>query len=243
MAIEKSELKALLAENFGRQMEQSQEKAGYAIYENKGMAVGFLRSEVLLNKKAQETKDKLLHGTVEIDLTDPMELAKFVVGEMMSVASEIHKQGDEASKAGLQSEGEKKAWGEAAKLLFDTWKEENNKIEAFRAAVAAGRLSQDGDDLVLDEEPGDNGHAGPPPPRALGMHPGLPLKAKREQAEVLKAQEPTGPEEPSEEPSGGEDEAPEEPVKAKAKKGSAKAKVGRLRKKIAKQGENGAQDS
>lgn len=243
MTIEKSELKMLLAKDFGQQMEKAQEKAEHAIYENKGMAVGFLRSEVLLNQKTQETKDRLLHGKVELDLTDPIELAKFVVGEMMSVASEIHKRGDEASKAGLQAEGEKKAWGDAAKLLFDVWKEENNKIEAFRAAVAAGRLSQDGDDLVLSDDPGDNGRAGPPPPRVPGMHPGLPLKAKREQAEMLKAQESSEPEESSEGESGDEDEASKGSVKARSKKTSAKSKVGQLRKKVSKQGENGAQDS
>lgn len=195
MTIEKSELKMLLARDFGQQMEKAQEKAEHGIYESKGAAVAFLKVETMLNQQAQATKNKLMEGKVEQDLTDPAALARFVVGELMTVTREIHKLGDGASKAGLQSEGEKKAWGDAAKMLFEVYKQENNKIMAFREAVAAGKVSQAGDDLVLDDDPGDNGRAGPPPPRPMGMHPGMPLKAVREKKMVVtKAKKKEAPE-------------------------------------------------
>lgn len=186
MSIEKTELKMLLARNFCEEMEKSQVKARASIKEYKGEARAFLKAEKMLNEQTQKTKQKIMDGKVEADLTDPMQLAKFVVGEMMSLAGEIHNLGNGAITSGIRAEGSVSAWEDAAKLLQDTYEEERRKLEAFRAAMAEHRVRDVGGDLVIEDAVGDNGReaaGGPPPPRAVGTHPGLTLKALREAGE------------------------------------------------------------
>ena len=183
MSIEKTELKMLLARNFCEEMEKSQVKARASIKEYKGEARAFLKAEKMLNEQTQKTKQKIMDGKVEADLTDPMQLAKFVVGEMMSLAGEIHNLGNGAITSGIRAEGSVSAWEDAAKLLQDTYEEERRKLEAFRAAMAEHRVRDVGGDLVIEDAVGDNEQragGGPPPPRAVGTHPGLTLKALRE---------------------------------------------------------------
>jgi hypothetical protein len=231
MTIEKTELKMLLAKNFCQEMEKAKAKARTSIGEFKGEAQAFLRVEKMLNEQTQKTKRKLMDGKVEADLTDPVELAKFVVGEMMSLASEVHNLGNGAA---VRAEGSVTAWAEAAKLLQDTYDEERRKLEVFRAAMAEHRVRVDGDDLVIEDALGDNGRevaGGPPPPRPMGMHPGLSLKAIREQEEAQAARAPT-------EPEGGE--VLEEKKPKKKMKGTVKAAK---KMRSMKRGENGATDS
>jgi hypothetical protein len=233
MSIEKTELKMLLARNFCEEMEKSQVKARASIKEYKGEARAFLKAEKMLNEQTQKTKQKIMDGKVEADLTDPIQLAKFVVGEMMSLAGEIHNLGNGAITSGIRAEGSVSAWEDAAKLLQDTYEEERRKLEAFRAAMAEHRVRDVGGDLVIEDAVGDNEQrvgGGPPPPRAVGTHPGLSLKALREQATESQRQSGVGPE---------EIQTAEKKPKKKLK-GAVKAAK---KMRSMKRGENGASDS
>lgn len=173
MTAEKAELKSLIARNFAEEMRISGDRAVQGIHSNKGAALAFLQAEKILNEQTQTTRTKLIEGKLDVDLTQPVELAKFIVGELMAAAKKIHELGDNAATSAVRAEGEVKAWQTAEKLHLKVFAEEQSKAEALRAAARAA-LEQGGDGDVDARDLG-----GPGAPRPPGGHPGLPVKAQR----------------------------------------------------------------
>lgn len=213
MGIEKSELKSLIARNFAEEMRISGERAKKTVNAFDGAATAFLQAEKILNEQTQVARNALIDGKVDVDLTDPPALLKYIVDHFMRAARRIHELGDGARLSNIKAQGEVTAWEAAEKIHLQTMAEEQAKVEAFRAAAARG----DNDVDVRDGNGGNGiGAPGPRPPRAPGEHPGPPMKAHREIASTFA------------------DEALDDAKAAPPEKAKAKAKPKPARKAVAK---------
>lgn len=186
MSLEKSRLKMLIAENIGRELEEARDKAGRDIYRHQGAASALNKAEEALNKLTQKLKDEFIQSDAELpfDPTNKIEVGKFIVEQIMKGTSEIHNLADISGQSAIRAEGIKLGYEASVKTVFKTYEDEKNKLDALAAAIEAGKIRKDGDELVLVEDVDD-----PKAPRPPGAHPGPPLKAKREAEGAKSAEE------------------------------------------------------
>jgi hypothetical protein len=180
--LEKTKLKILTTKSIGQELEKSRDKAEKNIYRHQGAATALKKVEKLINTSSQEVRNELVAAAeaeeLPFDAEDPMEVGKYVVGKLMAVSGKVHRLVDEACASSTRAEGIKLGLEESIKRVFKTYDEETTKLENIMKMIEEGKIAQDGDDLVVVRDPDD-----PNAPRPPGVHPGPPMKARRQEEE------------------------------------------------------------
>jgi len=171
--LEKSKLKAVMAEGIGRDLEKDLEGAQVKVYKYQGAHDAMVQACKVVSELSGKAKDDLLHEKVEIDPTDTIAVAKFVVAKMQEAVARLHEMAEIAKVSAIKADGERAGMELAVKRVKGIFDGEVNKLEALKAQIEAGEvLVEDG----VVTHVGD----GPRPP---GVHPGPTLKMIR-QSEV-----------------------------------------------------------
>jgi len=213
MTLEKSKLKALMAESFAADLFKSRDAAFQETHRHKGAAEAFGKAENLLSARTQEIRKELIEKGLPFDASDPIAVGKWIVEQLMLSSNAIHKLAESAAASALRAEGQQKGIELAIDKLSNVAEEESAKVASAEKAFAEGRLTDGGDgDMLLSP--------GPSAPRMPGQHPGPPMKAQRQGSLPLDAPSQDPPQEPAAE---GVEEK-EEPAKKPSRKTAAKPK-------------------
>lgn len=167
MSIEKMQLKALMAEGIGRDLEKDMNSAQIKVYKYQGAQDALQQACKTLGELAAKTRDELFDGEIKLDPEDPMATAKFVVARLQAGVAKLHEMAEVAKTSSIKADGERAGIEHAVlsvKKIFDT---ENSKIAAIRQKLESGEI------IVED---GDR-----PEPRPTGTHPGPTLKMQRQE--------------------------------------------------------------
>ena len=177
MSLEKSELKALMADNFAADLFAAKEKSDGEVHRHTGQMEAYSKAKQMMTAVSQNINDEIVKAPEPpFDPTDLVSIGKWVVSRFMGAANEFHKLAESAAKSSVQAEGMAKGIEIAINRMAAVSTEERNKVDAAKAALASGKLVDAGDgDMVLTPGPGA--------PRVPGQHPGPPMKAQRQAAE------------------------------------------------------------
>lgn len=167
MGIEKSALKVTVAESFTDDIKARQDKSRQNIYRYQGAHKAFQESEELLKKATKKIRDDFVGGKIEIDTSDPMNIGKFLINSIMMVSKKLHDLSNASFDSIVRSEGEVRGMELAVEGIDNVIKSERLKIAEIAKSIESGQLKV------------DEGESNRPEPRAVGTHPGPPMKAKR----------------------------------------------------------------
>ena len=172
MNLGKSELKMLVAKGFGDDLFTRVEKAKAQGEQFKGAVVAYGKAEEIINQVTQLVSEEARTGKIDVEGSDPMDIAKYAVAKLMSASKKIHELSDNATNSVIRAEGLVVGYENAAKMARTMFDEEAAKIEALKRAISDGTVREEGDKLAAFDGPGSS--------RVPGMHPGLPMKAQRQ---------------------------------------------------------------
>lgn len=183
MNLEKLKVKALMAENFGREFEKDIERSRTKVLKLQGANEALVAAIKSVTELIGVTKDKVLAFEIKLEANDEIGLAKFIVAQMQPVVRKLHDMAELANANSIRADGERAAFEDVVKRLKGVFDEELNKLQNLEKQIKDGSVKVVDGDLVFV---GD----GPRPP---GVHPGPTLKMQRqdETSEPSKAAEST----------------------------------------------------
>lgn len=178
MGIEKSALKITVAESFVSDIEKRCEKSRHNIYRYQGAHKAFQEAEELLKKTTQSIRNDFVGGKIELDLSDKMNIGKFIVESLMKVSKKFHDLSGAAFDSVVRSEGEVRGLEIAAAGITKSVNNDRSRIMAVAERIESGKLKVDESALYDNDDRR-------PISGAVGTHPGPTMKARR-QAEKKK---------------------------------------------------------
>ena len=172
MNIQKSEVKIALTKEFGKKLD---EKKQAAVKEQHAMA-GEIRA---LRTVATKVADLMTHvdrdlkeGKINEILGEPMLVAKYAKKQYQHAIGVIDNLATQAEISAHRCAGLEIGFRQSCEFIEKMHAEELNKLESLRMAIDEGKVKLVDGELVIS---GDEDTKGP------GGHPGLPMKAKRQQ--------------------------------------------------------------
>ncbi len=169
MTVEKSQLRALMAESFGRDLEQDLEGAQVRVYKLQGAHEAVSQAAKAVSDLSVKVRDELYEGKISFDPEDELAVAKFVVGRVQDAVAKLKELAENAKNQAIKADGERAGLERAVEKLKSVRDTEQNKIAALQAKIAAGEvIIENGEPVSL------GGH------RAVGAHPGPTLKMARQ---------------------------------------------------------------
>ncbi len=178
MGIEKSALKITVAESFVSDIEKRCERSRHNIYRYQGAHKAFQEAEELLNKTTQSIRNDFVGGKINLDLSDHMNIGKFIVENLMKVSKKFHDLSGAAFDSIVRSEGEVRGLEIAVEGITKSVNNDRARIMTVAKGIESGKLKVDENQFYKE----DDLNNGRPAPRAVGTHPGPPMKAKRKVA-------------------------------------------------------------
>lgn len=185
MSADKSDLKALIADGFAAEFLDSRDKAHRSVALHKGAAEGLLKAKEVINGVTQQVRSELVGKGIPFDPSDPIEVGKFVVDQLMSAVRKVHELSENAALSSIRAEGALHAYETIVNRLAEAAHQERAKAEGIRQAMAAAAGNNGDGDLIMTQT--EMAHVTTRPgPRIPGAHPGPPVKGQR-QAEAATA--------------------------------------------------------
>lgn len=177
MSLERSKLRLELTKSMGQRLEEARDKAERDIYRHQGATTALNKVEQLINKHTQMVRNEVVdvrEGEEPFEL-DLISVGKYIVDRMMKLSKDIHTMASSSEMAAIRAEGIKKGYDSSVQTVFKEYETEKSKLETLVQMIEKGHIKKEGNELVFVGDPDD-----PNMPRPPGVHPGPPLKAKRQ---------------------------------------------------------------
>jgi len=170
----KAHVKAIVAEEFGRHIEEMSEKAVERVHVHNGAVEAFRLGAKRAGELGEHIDKDVKEGIIDEFVGEPLKVAAYAKKYLKRAVGALDNLATAAQIAIHVAEGRAIGLKDANKYVNGIWKEEREKLEAFNRALA--------NDETIDLR----GDSVPP---AFDGHPGLSLKAQR-QAEERLSEEP-----------------------------------------------------
>lgn len=164
----KSNMKALLAEEFGRHVEKMGEKVHDQIHAHKGGKEAFVLGAQRVGKLAAHIDKDIEEGVIDEFIGEPLKVAAYAKRYLKRAVGALDNLATAAEIAVYKAEGREIGLKDANDYINGQWKEEMAKLDALKKAIESG------EDVRVD---------GGPAPRGLDGHPGPSLKTQRQAEE------------------------------------------------------------
>lgn len=177
MSLDKSILKALIAEGFASDFVGTREKAHKSIHLHRGASEAFRRVEVILNEASKTVNKTFVDGTeLPFDKEDDLSIGKYVVAQLMGCARKVHELAENATLSSIRAEGELLALERAIDMLASTAQRERDRVDAAKRiaeeSIAQSTAQTDGDSAQSTAQSDDETS-----PRRRGA--GRPMRLQR----------------------------------------------------------------
>lgn len=185
MSIEKSQIKILVSQNLGKDLEQTKEELEQRLFQKKGGTEALKFAAKRIAELNEITEEEFKDGKYDEILKDPLELTKFVKRKITQAVHSVDNLATNAEVAFYKIQGEIDGVNKAILKVKKIYDEEHGKLRKIQAALEEQRAIENEGDI---EKNSDDSTARSNPP-LTGVHPGLTLKQKRLREEALKQKE------------------------------------------------------
>ena len=110
MSIEKMQIKALMADSMGREVEEDVATAQVKVHKLQGAHDALQQAAKLVSEMSARTVDEFKEGKISIDPTDTIAVAKLVVAKQQEIVARLKEMSDIAKVSAIKADGERAAF-------------------------------------------------------------------------------------------------------------------------------------